>query len=120
MLISPGGHVQYIALIYTAPDDGASLSPEEGAALSQEYFALSDDPVCVGGAQLEPPHLATTVRSAGGQALVTDGPFAETKEILGGYYLLEAGDLDAAMQFAARIPATRLGGAVEVRPLVAG
>ncbi|HSO97329.1 MAG TPA: YciI family protein [Solirubrobacteraceae bacterium] len=111
--------MQYIALIYVGPPNG-SVSPEAAAAVSAEYFALSDDPICVGGAQLEPAQLATTIRSVDGQALVTDGPFAETKEVLGGYYLLEADDLDAALQFAARIPATRMGGAVEVRPLTAG
>ena len=71
-----------------------------------------------GGAQLQPPATATTVRVQDGRTLTTDGPFAETKEALGGYYLLEADDLDAAIELAARIPAARLGGAVEVRPLV--
>jgi hypothetical protein len=110
--------MQYLALIYGTPDSFASVPPEQAEAVTAEYFALRDDPLCVGGAQLEAPHLATTVRSADGQALITDGPFAETKEILAGYYLLEADDLDAALQFAARVPASRLGGAVEVRPLV--
>ena len=71
-----------------------------------------------GGAQLQPPATATTVRVQDGRTLTTDGPFAETKEALGGYYLLEASDLDAAIELAARIPAARLGGAIEVRPLV--
>ncbi len=72
-----------------------------------------------GGAQLQPAESATTVRVQNGSTLTTDGPFAETKEALGGYWVLEADDLDAAIEFAARIPAARLGGAVEVRPLVA-
>ena len=70
------------------------------------------------GAQLQPPATATTVRVQDGRTLTTDGPFPETKEALGGYYLLEADDLDAAIELAARIPAARLGGAIEVRPLV--
>jgi hypothetical protein len=72
-----------------------------------------------GGAQLQPPDTATTVRVQDGRTLTTDGPFAETKEALGGYYMFEADDLDAAIELAARIPAARLGGAIEVRPLVA-
>jgi hypothetical protein len=70
------------------------------------------------GAQLHPVETATTVRVKDGRTLTTDGPFAETKEALGGYYLLEAPDLDVAIALAARIPAARLGGAVEVRPVV--
>jgi hypothetical protein len=72
-----------------------------------------------GGAQLQPAEAATTVRVQNGSTLTTDGPFAETKEALGGYWVLEASDLDAAIEFAARVPAARMGGAVEVRPLVA-
>jgi hypothetical protein len=62
---------------------------------------------------------ATTVRVADGEALITDGPFADTKEVFGGFYLLEADDLDGALEIAARIPAARLGGSVEVRPIMA-
>ena len=72
----------------------------------------------MGGAQLQPSATATTVRVDGGSTLTTDGPFAETKEALGGFYLIEADDLDAALEIAARIPAARMGGSVEVRPLV--
>ena len=82
-------------------------------------LASSETPGLKGGAQLQPAESATTVRVQDGSTLTTDGPFAETKEALGGYYLLEADDLDAAIELAARIPAARLGGAVEVRPLVA-
>jgi hypothetical protein len=70
------------------------------------------------GAQLQPSATATTVRVDGGNTLTTDGPFAETKEALGGFYLIEADDLDAALEIAARVPAARMGGSVEVRPLV--
>jgi hypothetical protein len=107
-------------LIYsgTAPDEYAKLSPDEQNAVMGEYFAISQQPNVSGGAQLQPPETATTVRTGNGDALTTDGPFAETKEALGGYYLVEADDLDAAVEIAKRIPATRMGGAVEVRPVV--
>ena len=72
----------------------------------------------VGGCNWAPPDAATTVRVQDGRTLVTDGPFVETKEALGGYLHFEADDLDAALDIAARIPAARMGGAVEVRPLV--
>jgi hypothetical protein len=107
-------------LIYsgTATDEYAKLSPDEQNAVMGEYFAISQQPNVSGGAQLQPPETATTVRTGNGDALTTDGPFAETKEALGGYYLVEADDLDAAVEIAKRIPATRMGGAVEVRPVV--
>jgi hypothetical protein len=91
--------------------------PEQQAILA-EYLALSEAPGITGGAQLQPPDTATTVRVQDGNTLTTDGPFIETKEALGGYYLLEADDLDAAIALASRIPAARMGGAVEIRPLV--
>jgi hypothetical protein len=77
-----------------------------------------DEPGVLGAEQLQPPESATTVREQDGKTLTTDGPFADTKEILGGIYLLEADDLDRALELAARIPVVRMGGAVEVRPLV--
>jgi hypothetical protein len=67
---------------------------------------------------MQPPETATTVRVADGQTLTTDGPFVETKEALGGYLFFDAEDLDAAIELAARVPAARMGGAVEVRPVV--
>ena len=70
------------------------------------------------GLGLAEPQTATTVRVQDGQTLTTDGPFVETKEALGGYLIFEADDLDAAIELAARIPAARLGGAIEVRPVV--
>ena len=79
---------------------------------------MTDDARCVGGAQLQPAETATSVRVAGGRTLMTDGPFADTKEVLGGFCLIEAADLDEAIEMAARIPAARLGGVVEVRPVV--
>ena len=113
--------MQYLVQIFTGESMGAweRLSEDEKTSITQEYFAISEAPGVTGGAQLQAPETATTVRVQDGRTLTTDGPFAETKEALGGYYLLEAEDLDAAIELAARIPAARLGGAVEVRPLVA-
>jgi hypothetical protein len=82
------------------------------------FRALADDTRAVGGAQSQPVETATSVRVVGGRTLMADGPFADTKEVLGGFYLVEAADLDEAVEPAARIPAARLGGTVEVRPVV--
>jgi hypothetical protein len=111
--------MQYALLIYHQPDAMDHLAPDELAAARQEYYALRLDPACVGGAQLAPVTAATTLRESAGRPLITDGPFADTKEIFGGYYIVEAADLDAATALAERIPVTRFGGAVEIRPLVA-
>jgi hypothetical protein len=110
--------MKYAMLVYPTPDTHEGLGDEEAKALTAEYLALRDDPRCLGGAHLQPGETATTVRSGGAENLITDGPYADAKEVLGGYYVLEASDLDAALEFAQRIPAVRLGGAVEVRPLV--
>ncbi len=83
-----------------------------------EYLAISREAGMLGGEQLQPPETAATVRVSDGRTLTTDGPFAETKEALGGFYLYEAADLDAAIELAARIPAARMGGAIEVRAVV--
>ena len=110
--------MQYALLIYTKPGAWEELSPEEQGAVHGEYMAINGETGIVGGNQLQPTETATTIRVDGTQTLSTDGPFADTKEILGGYYLMEAGDLDAALAVAAKIPAARMGGAVEVRPVV--
>ena len=112
--------MQYMLLIY-AHDNGEwnKLSEDEQSAVSQEYFAIAGAPGVTGGDQLQPASTATTVRVQDGRTLTTDGPFAETKEELGGYYLMEADDLDSALEIAARIPAARFGGAIEVSPVVA-
>jgi hypothetical protein len=112
--------MQYMLLIYSgdAPEQWDSLSEDEQNAIMGEYFAISQSPGVTGGNQLQPVETATTVRVDNGSTLTTDGPFAETKEALGGYYLIDADNLDAALEVAARIPAARLGGAVEVRPVV--
>jgi hypothetical protein len=112
--------MKYALLIYsdTARDEFDRLPPEEQQAVMREYFAISELPETYGGAQLQPASTATTVRVQNGETLTTDGPFAETKEALGGFYLFEADDLDGALEVAARIPAARLGGSIEVRPIV--
>ena len=110
--------MKYLMLIYANGDGWDQFSEDEQNAISQEYFAIADDPRALGGNQLQPAATATTVRVQDGNTLATDGPFLETKEELGGYYLFEADDLDAALEVAARIPAARLGGAIEVRPVV--
>jgi hypothetical protein len=112
--------MQYMLLIHSgdAPEKWDSLSEDEQKAIMGEYLAISQSPGVTGGDQLQPAETATTVRVDDGRTLTTDGPFAETKEALGGYYLLDADDLDAAIEVASRIPAARLGGAVEVRPVV--
>jgi hypothetical protein len=110
--------MQYMMLIYSseAPETYERLSEDEQQAIMGEYMAISGAPGVTGGAQLQPVSTATTVRVQDGRTLTTDGPFTETKEALGGYYLFEADDLDAAIELAARIPAARLGGSIEVRP----
>jgi len=104
--------MKYMLLIYTPDETRAD------PAITAEYMAIAELAETVGGAELQPVATATTVRVESGGTVTTDGPFAETKEVLGGYFLLEAEDLDAALDVAARVPAARLGGAVEVRPLV--
>jgi|SRR5580692_1279900 hypothetical protein len=113
--------MQYLLQVYTGESMAAweRLSEDQQSAVTGEYMAIMQAPGVSAGAQLQPAMTATTVRVKDGATLTTDGPFPETKEALGGYYLLEADDLDAAIELAARIPATRMGGAVEVRPLVA-
>ncbi|HKT44743.1 MAG TPA: YciI family protein [Gaiellaceae bacterium] len=112
--------MKYALLIYSneARNRFDELGDEEQRSIMGEYFAISELPQTVGGAQLQPAATATTVRVNDGETLMTDGPFAETKEVLGGFYLFEADDIDSALEVAARIPAARMGGAVEVRPLV--
>ncbi|MDQ3890564.1 MAG: YciI family protein [Actinomycetota bacterium] len=110
--------MKYALLIYDTNEAWEQLSEEERQATYGEYFAVAQAPGVVGGAQLRPVDTATTVRVDNGQVLTTDGPFPETKEFFGGYYVVDADDLDAALELAARIPAARMGGAVEVRPIV--
>jgi hypothetical protein len=96
----------------------ARLSEEEQNAVYRDYGAINETPGVSPGLQLDAPETATTVRVENGATLTTDGPFVELKEAIAGYLVLEADDLDAAIELAARIPAARLGGAIEVRPVV--
>jgi hypothetical protein len=116
--------MKYMLLIHQgfAPtprsDDWNTLSEDEQKAVYADYQAINETPGVESGLQLQDPETATTVRVEDGKTLTTDGPFVELKEAIGGYLLFEADDLDAAIELAARIPAARLGGAIEVRPIV--
>ena len=113
--------MKYLCLIYENEQEWASLSEEQGNAIMQEYYAFTDgyrqSGHVLAGEALQPTQTATTVRVRNGKISTTDGPFAETREQLGGYYLIEAKDLNEAIQVAAKIPAAR-NGSVEVRPIM--
>ena len=116
--------MRYMLLIHqgstpTPPsDEWERLSADEQKEVYDAYKAISETPGVSPGLQLAPPETATTVRVQDGRTLTTDGPFVEIKEAIGGYLLFEADDLDAAIELASRIPAARMGGAIEVRPVV--
>ena len=115
--------MKFLALIYAEEGPWETFSDEERAAAYAEYSAFTKDGadagVVVGADELAATRTATTVRVREGQTEVLDGPYAETKEALGGYYLLECSSMDEALDWAARIPAARYG-AIEVRPVHAG
>jgi hypothetical protein len=100
------------------PEAWATLSEDEQKAVWADYQAINETPGVTPGLGLDAPETATTVRVKDGKTLTTDGPFVELKEAIGGYLVFEADHLDAAIELAARIPAARLGGAIEVRPIV--
>jgi hypothetical protein len=106
--------MRYALLIYENPGAHDGKSDEERAAITREYMAMYDDKRVQSGAHLKPIDTASVVKAD----LVTDGPFADTKEFFGGFFLIDAEDLDAALEIAKRVPAQRFGGAVEVRPIV--
>jgi hypothetical protein len=112
--------MQYLMLIYQNESEFAKTSEQDKAGIYQEFGKLREDlgGKFVGGNQLQPTATATLVRVRDGKRLVTDGPFAETKEQLGGYILIDAKDLDEAISIAGRIPVARAG-SIEVRPVVA-
>ena len=116
--------MKYILLIYGDPATEAALDEVQLQAIyaAHEAYgrALEEAGVLRGGAELKPPATATTVRFAGGRTTLVDGPFAETKEHLGGYYLIETASLDEALAWAAKLPMVAGHGAVEVRPLGLG
>jgi hypothetical protein len=113
--------MQYLLLIYGAEQAWTTMSEAERNTLFADYRTFTDDIKksghYVGGNALQPIHTATTVRVREGKSATTDGPFAETREQLGGYYLVEAKNLDEATGIAARIPGARLG-SIEVRPVM--
>ena len=117
--------MKYLLFIHqgatTTPNDQEAwdrLSDEEKNAVATAYREINETPGVTPGEWMQPPETATTVRVEDGRTLTTDGPFVELKEAVGGYLLYEADDLDAAIELAARIPAARMGGAIEIRPLV--
>lgn len=110
--------MQYALLIYAEPGYADALPEAERQAVLTDYAAMADDPRTLVSAQLRPVEMATSVRVLGGRTLMTDGPFADTKEVLGGVSIIEAANLDEAIELAARVPAARQGGVVEVRPVV--
>ena len=113
--------MKYLCLIYDEESKMAAMSKSDSDAFMGEYFSFTQDITKAGqmlaGEALQPVHTATTVRIRNGKVSSTDGPFAETKEQLGGFYMVEATDLNAALQIAARIPSARTG-SVEVRPVM--
>ncbi len=113
--------MKYLCLIYDEEKKMAAMSKAEGEAFMGEYFAFTEaikkSGQHLGGEALQPVQTATTVRVRNGKVSTTDGPFAETKEQLGGFYFIEARDLNDAIQVASRIPSARTG-SVEVRPII--
>ena len=113
--------MKYLALIYGDAERWDAMDEGQQDAIRGEYRAFAEEAgrrgALVGGFELDSPTTATTLRSSDDGPLVTDGPFAETKEHLGGYFLLECDSLDDAIELASKIPAARQGGAVEVRPV---
>jgi hypothetical protein len=113
--------VKYLCLIYEDEKNWTKMPKEQSDAVMGEYFAFTENikksGQMLGGEALQPTQAATTVRVRGGKISTTDGPFAETKEQLGGYYLIDAKDLNDAIQVAAKIPSARFG-SIEVRPLM--
>jgi hypothetical protein len=114
--------MQYLLLIYDQEKQWATMPQAQQQKVFQEYMDFTQGIVKSGhfraGDALQATSTATTVRAPDGKLTTTDGPFAETKEQLGGYYLVEAKNLDEAISIAAKIPAARYGGSVEVRPIM--
>jgi hypothetical protein len=112
--------VRYLCLIYSDEKQIAAMPESQTKSAIGEYMAFTEgirkSGHYLGGERLQPTHTATTIRSRNGKVSTTDGPFAETKEQLGGFYLIEARDLNDAIQVASKIPGTRWG-SIEVRPI---
>jgi hypothetical protein len=112
--------MRYALLIFEKPGSYDGFDDDARRAITAEYMDIAGEDRVLSGAHLRPPETATTVRAGDGDGdlLTTDGPFADTKEVFGGWFVLEADDLDGALEVAGRIPAIRMGGSVEVRPIV--
>jgi hypothetical protein len=112
--------MKYLMQIYgnDTREEFQARPPEEQKELGAAWGALNQTPGMTPGVQMDAPATATTVRVQDGETLITDGPFIDVKEALGGYFILEADDLDAAIAVAAKVPTARMGGAIEIRPLV--
>ena len=113
--------MEYLLLIYT-PTDRPAREDADAEAMFAEFGrytqAIQEAGAMVGGDPLQPPDMATTVRLEDGELLTTDGPFAETKEWLGGYYKIDVDTLDEALEWAGRVPSVRYGDRIEVRPVM--
>jgi hypothetical protein len=113
--------MQYLALIYTEEQDPSTVDPKLRAEITAQYDAFTEEArnagIMVAGEALQPTSTATTIHVEGDKTITTDGPFAETREALGGFYLLECKDLDDAIEWAAKIPGARFG-SVELRPIL--
>jgi hypothetical protein len=111
--------MHYVLMIYADEAEGAQLSPQEQQTLMMGHAALAAELAAklTGGAPLQPSATATTVRVRNGKTLITDGPFAETKEQLGGFYIIECENLDEALAWAAKVPDVTFG-SIEVRPVL--
>jgi hypothetical protein len=120
-MIRKGRTMQYAFLIYANPEVYAAMTQEERSALLQEYQAFAQEVresgIMRGGSQLQPTSTATTLRIRNAEKLITDGPFAETKEQLAGYFVLQCTDLDEALALAERMPDVKHG-SIEIRPVV--
>jgi hypothetical protein len=114
--------MRYMLLIYGDEKNWAKRSDQERATIFKQYEEFTDSIRRSGahqaGEPLRPTSTATTVRMKNGKTITTDGPFAETKEQLGGYYIVDAKDLNDALSIAGRIPSVQIGGSVEVRPIM--
>ena len=110
--------MKYVMLVYQGPalERQAELSEDEQKQVRADYQGINETPGVTGGLPMGLPENATTVRVEGGRTLTTDGPFVGMKEAVGSWFILEADNLDAAIELAAKVPAARYGGAVEIRP----
>jgi hypothetical protein len=111
--------MKYAILLFDNPDNWRDVAESDMQSMHAEYMAVAGAPESYGGAQLQPSETAKTLRMRNGELLVTDGPFTETKEVISGFYLVEADSEERALELAAQIPTvSRMGGAIEVRPIV--